>query len=221
MTPTQTPDNVPTGSSARLFLLTVLLAVFPGMLTAQSPEPQMALPAIPASDPKVGSHHRVSVDDTLEVRVFQETDLSTRAKVSAQGTILMPLIGKVSVKGKTVGEVATTITAMLRDGYLVNPQVTVNVIGLAMRYFTVLGQVGAPGQFELTSDRPTNLLSAIGRAGGFTRIANKRKVILKRRSASGQVSIAIYNAMDLSRNHKTGSVVIREGDVIEVLESIF
>ncbi|MEM0896908.1 MAG: polysaccharide biosynthesis/export family protein [Verrucomicrobiota bacterium] len=190
-------------------------------LFAQSPESLQVRPALSASDPMAGSHHKISSDDLLEILVFQEADLSTRARVSREGTILMPLIGKVSVKGRTVADAANIITSKLRDGYLVNPQVTVNVVSLAKRYFTVLGQVATPGQFELTTDRPTDLLAAIGRAGGFTRIANKRKVILKRRTTSGSYAIRTFNANDLSRETSASPILIKDGDIIEVLEGLF
>ena len=188
MTFSSTSDPGVTPPTLPLLLWLVLFALLAGAVSAQTPSPSEALGSVSAAaaDPKAGSHHRISADDLLEIRVFQEDDLSTRARVSQDGSILMPLIGKIPVKGKTVSTAASTITAKLRDGYLVNPQVTVNVISLAKRYFTVLGQVASPGQFELTSDRPTDLLAAVGRAGGFTRIANKKKVILKRRTSSGQ-----------------------------------
>ena len=218
-----TSELYPSGSLACIRLATAIAALSTGLAFAQSPSPQVALPAAPAtsSAPKAGSHHRISTDDTLEILVFQEADLTTRARVSTQGSILMPLIGKVSVKGRTVGDVADVITAKLRDGFLVNPQVTVNVISLAKRYYSVLGQVGAPGQFELTSDRPVTLVSAIARAGGYTRIANRRKVILKRRTSAGKFTTTTYDVKDLARRSDSGTVVIREGDIIEVPESAF
>ena len=132
----------------------------------------------------------------------------------------MPLIGSVSLKGRTVDQAAAEITRLLADGYLVSPQVTVNVISYSKRTFTVLGQVSKPGTFVIPDNQTITLLDAVGMAGGFTRIAHQRKVTLKRR-AGNSVKVFEVDAKQLAVSHGSHGVTIQEGDIINVPESPF
>ena len=67
------------------------------------------------------------------------------------------------------------------EGYLTNPQVNLTVRTYARKLFTILGQVQKPGTYPIEGGESVSLLQAIGMAGGYTRIANPSKVILKRR----------------------------------------
>lgn len=172
------------------------------------------------ADANTAGNYRLTADDLVQVKVFQEPDLDAQARVSGDGTINMALIGAVGVKGKTVDEAAAAITAKLRDGYLVNPQVTVNVVSFSKRMFTVLGEVQTPGRFEIPDNREITLLDAIGMAGSYTGIANRKKIILKRRSG-GEEIIREFNGKDLARVTGAEAVIIQPGDVVTVPESIF
>jgi polysaccharide export outer membrane protein len=180
-----------------------------------------ARPALAQGPAGAGAdNYRIAANDLVGVNVFQELDLSTQARVDADGTITMPLIGTVSMKGRTVEQAAAEITRLLADGYLVSPQVTVNVITYAKKTFTVLGQVAKPGTFEIPDNQTVTLLDAVGMAGGFTRIAKQGKVYLKRHTG-GSVKIFEYDAKGLAVSHGSQAVAIQEGDVITVPESLF
>ena len=168
----------------------------------------------------VSANYRLTASDLVQIRVFQENELDTEARVAGDGTIHMPLIGTVTLSGQTVEQAAEAITRKLRDGYLVDPQVTVNILSFSKRMFTVLGEVQNPGRFEIPDNRDITLLDAIGMAGSYTGIANKKKIILKRRSGAGEV-IKEFNGKDLARGGGTGAVIIHPGDVVTVPESIF
>jgi protein involved in polysaccharide export with SLBB domain len=168
----------------------------------------------------VSPNYRLTASDLVQIRVFQENELDTEARVAGDGSIHMPLIGTVTVSGQTVEQAAEAITRKLRDGYLVDPQVTVNILSFSKRMFTVLGEVQNPGRFEIPDNRDITLLDAIGMAGSYTGIANKKKIILKRRSGGGEV-IKEFNGKDLARGSGTGAVIIQPGDVVTVPESIF
>ena len=113
--------------------------------------------------------------DTVEIRVFREDDLTTTGQLSADGTITMPLIGPVKMAGLSTDQAAASIKAKLKDGYLVNPQVSVSIEARVRRTVTVLGQAQNPGVFELPADRKLPVLEAMGRAGAATRSANTKK----------------------------------------------
>jgi protein involved in polysaccharide export with SLBB domain len=168
----------------------------------------------------VSPNYRLTASDLVQIRVFQENELDTEARVAGDGSIHMPLIGTVTVSGQTVEQAAEAITRKLRDGYLVDPQVTVNILSFSKRMFTVLGEVQNPGRFEIPDNRDITLLDAIGMAGSYTGIANKKKIILKRRSGGDEV-IKEFNGKDLARGSGTGAVIIQPGDVVTVPESIF
>jgi polysaccharide export outer membrane protein len=165
-------------------------------------------------------NYRISANDLVGVKVFQELDLSTQARVDADGTISMPLVGSVQMKGKTVEQAAASITSMLANGYLVSPQVTVNVISYSKKTFTVLGQVTKPGAFDIPDNQSITLLDAVGMAGGFTRIANQKRVYLKRRTG-GSVKIYEYDAKQLAVSQGSHGVTINAGDIITIPESLF
>jgi protein involved in polysaccharide export with SLBB domain len=154
--------------------------------------------------------------DTVEIRVFREDELTTAGQLSADGTISMPLIGSVKMAGLTTDQAAAAITAKLKDGYLVRPQVSVSIEARVRRTVTVLGQAQSPGVFELPADRRLTVVEAIGMAGGATRIANVKKISLKRRS--GQVQV--LNLKDITSGKST-DVVLQDGDVLSIPESLF
>lgn len=154
--------------------------------------------------------------DSVEIRVFREDDLTTSGQLSADGTIRMPLIGPVRLAGLTTDQAAAAITAMLKDGYLVSPQVSVSIQARVRRTVTVLGQAQNPGVFELPADRPLTLVEAVGMAGGATRIANLKKLTLKRRDGR----VLTVNLKDITAG-KAADIALRDGDVVSIPESLF
>ncbi len=154
--------------------------------------------------------------DTVEIRVFREDELTTAGQLSADGTITMPLIGPVRMAGLTTDQAAAAITAKLKDGYLVRPDVSVSIEARVRRTVTVLGQAQNPGVFVLPDDRQLTVVEAIGMAGGATRIANIKKISLKRRGGPVQM----LNLKDITSG-KTADPTLRDGDVLSIPESLF
>jgi polysaccharide export outer membrane protein len=157
--------------------------------------------------------------DTVEIRVFREDELTTAGQLSADGTITMPLIGAVKMAGLTTDQAAAAIRAKLKDGYLVNPQVSVSIEGRVRRTVTVLGQAQNPGVFELPADRKLTVIEAIGMAGGATRIANTKKITLKRNNGA-RPQVLNLNLKDIATG-KAADLPLRDGDVITIPESLF
>ncbi len=162
--------------------------------------------------------HLVSPNDVVDVKVFQEDDLATTARVSQDGTIKFPLIGSVKIGGNTAESAAQIITAALAKKYLVNPQVTVQVSEYAKRRFTVLGQVGKPGTYEIPDRDTITLLEAIGMAEGFTRLADLTNIRVKR-MVEGKETLYKLNAKGLTDVQHTTAFEVKPGDVISVGES--
>ena len=165
--------------------------------------------------------YRIQPFDALQITVFQETDLSIKARVSAAGTINYPLLGSVAVAGLTGAEVERQLTSQLGKKYLVNPQVTILIEGSVNRRVTVLGQVKLPGTFDLPTDEPLRLLQAIARAGGFTDIAAADRVNVLRSEGGREERIVINVAAIMRSGDHTQNIVLRPGDVVTVPETIF
>src|SRR5436309_2079399 len=67
---------------------------------------------------------KIGSKDLLLVRVFQEDDLESTLRVSEDGTIIFPLVGRINVGGRTPQEAAGLLRDSLKNGYIRNPQVT-------------------------------------------------------------------------------------------------
>lgn len=153
--------------------------------------------------------------DHVEIRVFREDELTTRGQLSADGTITMPLIGAVRLAGLSTDQAANLIKKQLADGYLAKPEVSVTIEARIRKTVTVLGQAQRPGVFELPANRRLTLVEAVGMAGGLTRIANPKKVTLKR---SGNV--LTLNLSEITSGKGT-DFPLQDGDVITIPESLF
>lgn len=177
----------------------------------------MPLPGSAQSTQGERSSGIISQMDTIEIRVFREDELTTRGQLSADGTITMPLIGAVRVVGLTTDQAAAAINRKLADGYLVKPEVSVSIEARIRKTVTILGQAQRPGVFEIPAHRQLTLVEAIGMAGGVTRIANAKKISLKRVAGT---QVEIINLNDITTG-KRSDISLRDGDVINIPESIF
>ena len=177
----------------------------------------LSVPALRAQD----ANYRLSANDLLDFRVFQEPELDGVIRVSGDGTAIFPLIGAVPVVGRTVTEATEAIKARYRDGYLVYPQVSLTVRTYAQKLFTVLGQVQKPGSYDMKGSDEITLLQAIGMAGGYTKIANPGRVTVKRLEGGGSERIIKLDAKRMARGDDSSSFYIKPGDIITVAESLF
>jgi protein involved in polysaccharide export with SLBB domain len=167
------------------------------------------------------SNYKISPNDVLDFRVFQEPDLDAQVRVAGDGTAIFPLVGSVGLGGKSLAEATDTLRQRYLNGYLVNPQVSLIIRDYAKRSFTVLGQVNRPGTYDLGSNQSVNLLEAIGMAGGYSRIADPGKITIRRRE-SGQDQTFRLNGKRADKNGLGAEdFAIKPGDVINVAESIF
>ena len=167
-----------------------------------------------------GNNYRLSANDLVEIRVYQEPDLDSRVRIAGDGSVTLPLIGTVSLGGKSVNEASDFLRRKYGERFLVNPQLTVTVTDFSKRRFTVLGQVQSPGSYTMPNNEEVTLLQAIGMAGGFTRIAEPSNITVKRIEKGGE-SLMKLNAKRMARGSASAAFKIQPGDVINVPESIF
>ena len=160
---------------------------------------------------------RVGVDDVFEVRVYGEPDLSGLYHVAVDGTIDYPLIGRVRAVGLRSGEIQQLLVAKLKDGYMKSPQVTVTVKERNSQKITVFGQVSKPGQVAYYPNM--TILDVIANAGGFTGIAAKNSVNL-RREVRGKIETHVLPVADITEG-RSQNVMVLPGDVLVVDERVF
>lgn len=126
----------------------------------------------------VQSEYRLDTGDDLRVTVYGDDGLTNTYRVTDKGIIALPLGGNVQARGLTVDEAAKRIIDLLDNGYLVNPNVAVEVVGY--RPFFIQGAVRTPGQFPFVYGM--SIRSAVSTGGGYTEFADRSHAIIYRRT---------------------------------------
>lgn len=151
--------------------------------------------------------YRIGPEDTLEIRVFGENELSGRYSVNDTGSINMPLAGEIGVSGCTIAEATENIASKFKDGYLVDPSISVEV--QSYRPFYIIGEVRTPGRYDYAAD--LNVLKSVALAGGFTYRANRKNVEIYRYDLTGQKKY----------QQKMVEAQVQPGDIIVIKERFF
>lgn len=157
--------------------------------------------------------------DQIKVQVFQEEDINKQTdglSLSQDCKVTLPLIGTISLRGKTVGQAEEMIRDLYNRDYIVNPQVSVTVVKYADRSVNVIGSVTNQGRIKFPEERDLSILDAISLAGGQTRLADMKHVKLTRNNGEAQI-------IDVDAMMKKGGadpVMLEPGDVIYVPERI-
>jgi polysaccharide biosynthesis/export protein len=107
--------------------------------------------------------YTLAAGDRLRIIVFGQDALSNTYSVDGAGRIAMPLIGSVPVQGRSVPDVENEIAGRLRNGFVREPRVSVEVE--AFRPFFVLGEITNAGQYPFVE--AMSVRTAIAIAGGF------------------------------------------------------
>jgi polysaccharide export outer membrane protein len=173
--------------------------------------------ALPSSMAAANGDYVLRPGDVIEMIVYREPDLSIRSKIGKDGEVQMPLLGEIKLSGMSVRNATKLIHDQYNADYLVDPQIYLNIAAYNTNKFTIIGQVGKPGTYEFSGSDPLGMLEAIGMAGGFTRIADRGHVIVKRREG-GKVRTIKVNAKKLA-DSGVDRFEIQSGDVIDVGES--
>jgi polysaccharide export outer membrane protein len=193
-----------------------------------------------------GQDIRIGHDDLIDVSVFEIPELSSTARVTAAGTLVMPYVGAIEAAGKTPLELSKTIEDALRAKFVNDPHVTVFIREYASQPVSIIGAVKMPGIYQIKGEKL--LLDMVAVAQGLSdnagkeihvirRAANVRSPASEAQSEEKQVSVLtspdisvglenkipntrtiIIDAMDLLQNgNATLNIPIYAGDVINVL----
>jgi polysaccharide export outer membrane protein len=160
---TATPASAATSSSGQ------------GKVNPGSSEKNMPAPGPEADYDKVT--YRIGVEDSLQISVWHEPELSTVAQVRPDGRITMPLINEIQVVGLKTEELQVLLTEKLKP-YVNEPQVTVTVREIRSRKVFLFGQVHKQGAFPLNSRK--TVLELLGEAGGLGPFAKTEAIYIMR-----------------------------------------
>jgi polysaccharide export outer membrane protein len=167
--------------------------------------------------------YTVGPSDILKVEVFDEQEMSRNAvRVSGDGYISFPLIGRIKVAGLTTGAIEQLIAQKLRDdGFFLNAQIAVLIAEYGSKRYKVLGAVKKPGIFFLKANE--QILDALSEVGGIAPETAGRELLVIRHqpdqsSAAEDKKIVIsINLISLLENGDTRSNLrLIQGDVIYV-----
>jgi polysaccharide export outer membrane protein len=145
-------------------------------------QPQTSLDAMaydgrgrgPLPSPAYDPEYRLDAGDRLRIVVYGQEGLTNTYAIDAGGAITMPLIGGVPARGRTVAGLAADISGRLRNGFIREPSVAVEIE--SYRPFFILGEVAAPGQYPYVPNMSVE--SAVAIAGGFSPRAKRDRVTL-------------------------------------------
>lgn len=164
-------------------------------------------PPLPASEIGKPPHpYMLGVGDKVRVTVYREPELSGEFEVGGAGTIAVPMVGEVPVKGLTRTQAQDAITQRLAHGILQDPSVSVDIYDF--RTFAILGEVQRPGTYA--AKEGTTLTDAIAMAGGYTYRANEKRVLLRRGKTGPFYQVRVEE-----------NVTVEPGDAIRIEEVHF
>lgn len=185
----------------RAFALTALALAAAGASGCSSYKP-----APPAFHEALYQPYRLDAGDRVRVTVFEQDGLTNTYSVDQSGHIAFPLIGQVAARGQTVAELELSLAQSLRQGYIRDPDVSVEVD--RYRPIFVMGEVGAAGQYAYVPG--LTVQKAVALAGGFSARASQASVDVTR-TINGKVM--------------TGRVILSDpllpGDTVYVRERFF
>lgn len=169
--------------------------------------------------------YKIGAGDSLRIHVFGQSEFSFGANqpgatsanvtvsgriVADDGTVFVPLVGKIEAAGSSVEQFRVRLTHAL-EPLVRNPQVEVDIVAYRSQRVFLAGEVAAPGLQPIT-DRPLYVADAIGKAGGFTANADLSGAILARAGRSYAIDLdRLYYGGDVSQN-----VRLADGDVLTV-----
>ncbi len=180
----------------------------------------LLLPFWVAAAPVTSKDYTLEPGDVVSVKVFQEPDLDRELRVSQEGDLYLPLIGRVEARGRSVAEVERVVREAYDRDYLVNPQINILVVKYQVSTVNVLGAVNSPQAVEYPPEQQLTLIDAVSRAGGFSRLADRRRVRLSRTLPDGRVENLVINADELMSGAAKDPLVLRWDDVIYVPERV-
>ena len=163
--------------------------------------------------PDNGEGYNLGPGDVLSIQVYGEPEVSSNVVIRMDGRISLPLAGELQAAGRTPKELSDEIRGKL-ERFIEAPEVTVMLAESQSKRYYVLGQVEAPGEYDI--NQPVTVVQAIARAGGFLEWARTKRIMVV--GVSGEEEEITYFDYDgfLKRPERHRNIVIQPGDTIVV-----
>ncbi len=174
---------------------------------------------IPASFAQTGQEafireYKIGPKDLLEIKVVELPELNLAVRVSEDGSITLPLIGRVELGGMTKDAAERKIAALLAEKYVNNPQVSVFIKEYQSNRVALIGAVKTPGMYEMIGSM--NLLELISKAGGFTDNTGNDLYVTREGKDGSQIKLTI-NLDDLIINgNQNLNIPLQPRDIVTV-----
>jgi polysaccharide biosynthesis/export protein len=192
------------------------------LLAATTPEEPQVLEAYPTTTAPVtspmsrrgGTDYKIGRQDLLEIRVFDLKDLDQTVRVADDGSITLPLLGRLQVAGLTKGELEALIAKLLEERYVRNPQVTIFVKEYESKKIAVSGAVKKPDTYEMLGDK--TLLEMISLAGGLDKDLGKEIIIFRSQDDGTTQRISVDLDKLVYEADPTLNIAVLPGDIVYV-----
>ena len=162
--------------------------------------------------------YRVGGYDVIDINVYEEADLSRKdVRISADGYISFPLVGRLKVEGLTTSEIEKLISLKLAEGqYLLDAHASVTVMDYKSKQFIVLGAVKEPGTYPLKAKE--RVLDAISRAGGIVfENVGKQVMIIRTTGSNAGSDKKLVVRMDVDGLLKGGAqFLLQDKDLVYI-----
>lgn len=161
--------------------------------------------------------YRIGPENLLQIRILGEDKIQQTFRVDGSGFITHPIAGRIKIAGQTVADAEGMLESLLKGDYIRNPHITIFI--LEHSRFSVLGEVREPGTYEILGR--VSMMEAISMAGGFTPVANEKKVRVLRKTKDGNeqnIEVDVQAIMDGQQKDENS---IQPGDVVHVPKSFF
>lgn len=156
----------------------------------------------------------LSVGDTIRVSYPGAPEFNSALKIQADGKIGLPMVGNVTAAGRSTSALQSSLTAMY-EPHLNDPTVFVSLEKPAASVY-VVGEVNAPGKVLL--ERKLSALEAVMEVGGFSKLANPKKVYVIRTEGGIQKRYVLNLANPLS-GYDSQAFYLRPYDMVVVERS--
>jgi polysaccharide export outer membrane protein len=196
----------------------LLAAVLLGSLGLSAQEADLnsklkSMAALPTSN----ADYKLGAGDLIEVRVFGVSDFNQTLRVSAQGTIRLPIVDTIVAAGLSASALERKIAEALDEDVIKNPQVSVFVKEYRSQPVTVLGAVRSPGQFQITLQ--LRLVEVLSMAGGLQPNAGDEATIQRPSLNGGEDEIIKIDLREvLEKGQLELNIAVRGGDIIHIRE---
>ena len=200
-------------------LVLIVVAFGSARMYAQDADPSTQAQAPPAvSQATADSAYVVGPEDVLNITVYGERDLSGKFRIDNDGSFPFQYLGRVKAEGLTTAEIEAYLRKTLGDGYLRNPQISVEVADYRSQSVFITGEVRSPNKYRLPGN--STLLDVLTLAGSVTANAGNWVQITHARRGTdvlGPAASAEYDVRINLKDLQTGqaqNITVRDGDTI-------